>query len=58
MEDLKLDQPNSEKLVLMLKDKKQLRGTPQEPAAISQTRNAFEKVYRAIEFEQERWMEP
>jgi len=37
---------------------KQLRGTPQEPAAMSQTKNAFEKVHRAIKFEQEPWMEP
>ena len=46
----------SKKLVQTLEDKKS--GSLQELAVLSQTRDAFEKLHRAIAFELECWMEP
>ena len=51
--DLNIDPPNSEKLVLT-----KVRGPLQKPAVLSQTGNAFGKVHRVIEFDQEPYMVP
>ena len=57
MEGLNWDQPNSEKLVLTLEDKRNYAVHKNLQFYLKQGMH-LKKVHQAIEFEQERWMEP
>ena len=58
MADLNLGPPNSEKLVLTLEDKNNYVVHYKNLQLYLEKRMCLKKVYREIEFGQERWMEP